>query len=132
MSGVMAFPGGIRRHSGRLWVVGLLAASSFLVPSPAQAETAVALSGNSFDPAEVTVPAGETVVWTNNDTARHTVTADDGSFDSHPSCGDLGGACMLRGETFKFTFKQPGTYPYHCRVHGSSGGGGMAGTVTVT
>ena len=116
----------------RIGLAGLVALGLSLVPVPARAETAVALTGSRFDPAQVSIPGGETVVWTNNDTARHTVTADDGSFDSHPSCGSLGGACMLRGESFRFTFQQPGTYPYHCRVHGSEGGGGMAGTVTVT
>jgi plastocyanin len=39
---------------------------------------------------------------------------------------------MTRGQTFSFTFSRPGTFPYHCRVHGAAGGQGMAGSVTVT
>src|SRR5438874_9039983 len=39
-------------------------------------------TGFKFVPAEITVPAGSTVVWTNKDAAKHNVTADDGSFDS--------------------------------------------------
>ncbi len=53
----------------------------------------------------------------------HTVTADDGSFDS----GTLNG-----GQSFSYTFEQPGEYPYYCALHGAPGGVGMAGTVTVT
>ena len=114
------------------WLTGLVATASFLLPTPARAETAVALQRSRFEPAQVSVPAGETVVWTNNDSVGHTVTADDGSFDSHPSCGSIGGACMTKGQTFQFTFSQPGTVAYHCRIHGGPGGKGMAGTVTVT
>ncbi|HMA36269.1 MAG TPA: plastocyanin/azurin family copper-binding protein, partial [Chloroflexia bacterium] len=35
-----------------------------------------------FAPAEITIPAGTTVTWTNKDPAKHTITADNGSFDS--------------------------------------------------
>jgi plastocyanin len=110
----------------------LVATAFLLLPVPARAATAVALQGSRFEPAQVTVPAGETVTWTNNDTARHSVTADDGSFDSHPACGGIGGACMIKGGTFSHTFSQPGTVAYYCRAHGGPGGKGMAGTVTVT
>lgn len=114
------------------WLTGLIATASLLIPVPARADTAVTLERSRFVPAQVSVPAGETVVWTNNDSVGHTVTADDGSFDSHPACGSIGGKCMLKGETFQFTFSQPGTVAYHCRVHGGPGGRGMAGTVTVS
>ena len=113
-------------------LAGLVAVASFLLPTPAWAETAVALQGSRYEPPQVNVAAGETVVWTNNDTTRHSVTADDGSFDSHPACGSLGGACMLKGETFKTTFSKPGTVAYYCRVHGGPGGKGMSGSVVVS
>ncbi|MGH8993355.1 MAG: plastocyanin/azurin family copper-binding protein [Acidimicrobiia bacterium] len=116
----------------RVWLAGVIATISLLVPIPARAEAAVALEGSRFMPADITVPAGETVAWTNKDAAGHSVTADDSSFDSHPACGGLGGSCMIRGETFRMTFSRPGKVAYHCRAHGSAGGGGMAGTVTVT
>jgi plastocyanin len=114
------------------WLAGLAATASLLLPVPAQASTSVAMSNSRYQPAQVTIPAGETVVWTNNDSAGHTVTADDGSFDSNPSCGSLGGMCMMKGQNFSMTFKTPGSYPYYCRVHGGPGGRGMAGTVTVS
>ncbi|MGH9039033.1 MAG: cupredoxin domain-containing protein [Acidimicrobiia bacterium] len=116
----------------RAWLPALVVLGSLLLPAPARAETGVAARGSRFEPAQVTVPAGETVVWTNNDSAGHTVTADNGSFDSHPACGGIGGACMTRGETFSHTFSTPGTVAYYCKLHGNPGGKGMAGTVTVT
>jgi hypothetical protein len=61
-----------------------------------------------YDPAELTVPAGTTVVWLNKGKEEHTVTADDKSFDS----GMKG-----RGGTFQRAFPRPGRYTYHCAPH---------------
>ncbi|MBW3620507.1 MAG: hypothetical protein KY461_09695 [Actinobacteria bacterium] len=96
----------------------------------AQATADVAVVDSAFQPRDVTVDAGGTVTWTQTGSLPHSVTADDGSFDSHPDCGD--GDCMGPGDTFPHTFEDAGTYAYHCRVHGAPGGVGMAGTVTVT
>jgi plastocyanin len=76
-----------------------------------------------FTPAQLTVKVGTTVVWTSEDNVPHTVTADDGSFDS----GNLG-----KGDSFKFTFTKVGKFPFYCAYHGTAGGGGMSGTITVT
>ena len=67
-------------------------------------------SSKGFSPATVTVVVGvnNTVVWTNNDTSPHTVTANDGSFES---------GNMAPGQTYSFTFTTPGTYAYHCQYH---------------
>jgi plastocyanin len=61
-----------------------------------------------FDPAEVTVPAGATVVWENKGKEDHTVTADDKSFDS---------GTKRTGGTFERAFPKPGRYTYHCAPH---------------
>jgi len=103
---------------------------------------AVAQSGNevevvdsSFEPASLTVTAGEEVTWTHTGSLPHTVTSSDGDFDSSPGCASFSdggsGACMDNGETFQFTFDSPGTYAYYCKLHGTSEGGGMAGTIVV-
>lgn len=116
----------------RTFVVCTLAfAVALLTPGEAVGETGIALQKNKFVPREVTVRVGETVVWTNMDSIGHTVTADGGSFDSHPTCGMVGGSCMMKDQTYRQTFTKAGTVPYHCKVHGSPGSG-MAGTVTVT
>jgi len=85
-------------------------------------ETAIEISGFAFGAGETTVPVGTTVTWTNADSAPHTVTADDGSFVS---------GNMNTGDTFTFTFDEPGTYAYYCEYHGGAGGEGMAATITV-
>jgi plastocyanin len=66
------------------------------------------ISGFKFDPATVTVKVGATVTWTNQDSANHTVTGDDGSWTSES---------LAKGATFSFTFDKAGTYAYHCAVH---------------
>jgi plastocyanin len=80
--------------------------------------TDVSMEGIAFVPAEVTVPVGGTVTWTNNDSVPHDVTAD--SFSS----GEPGG--MAGGDTFEHTFEEAGNFDYVCTVHP-----GMEGTVTV-
>ena len=64
------------------------------------------------------VPAGGRVVVTNTDPASHTWTAVDGSFDS---------GTLTQGESFEFTFDEPGTFEYFCKLHPS-----MTGTIKVT
>jgi predicted lipoprotein with Yx(FWY)xxD motif len=71
-----------------------------------------------FDPASLSVKVGESVTWTNTGATAHTVTADDGSFDSKS---------MAAGATFSQTFAKAGTFAYHCAIHP-----GMKGTVTVS
>jgi amicyanin len=78
----------------------------------------VSMEGIAFQPAEVTVSAGDTVTWTNNDSVGHDVTAD--SFSS----GEPG--AMASGDTFEHTFEEAGTFDYVCTVHP-----GMEGTVVV-
>jgi plastocyanin len=76
----------------------------------------------TFTPFEVHIPAGGMVLWSNTSILGHTVTADDGSFDS----GNLD-----PGATYTMTFDTPGTYAFYCLPHGGVGGRGMAGTVIV-
>jgi plastocyanin len=71
-----------------------------------------------FDPAQITVPAGTTVVWFNKGREDHSVKADDNSFDS---------GLKASGATFSRAFAKPGTYAYHCAPHPW-----MKGTVEVT
>lgn len=92
----------------------------------------VAIRDNSYDPDTIEIEPGGTVVWTHEGQAPHSVTADDGSFDSSPNCqSDTGAGCMQNGDTYEQTFDQAGRFEYHCKIHGSSGGGGMAGVVVV-
>ncbi|HVL80022.1 MAG TPA: plastocyanin/azurin family copper-binding protein, partial [Actinomycetota bacterium] len=61
-----------------------------------------------YDPVDVVIETGATVTWRNNGAQGHTVTADDGSFDS----GDMPG-----GAVYKKTFEAPGAFTYFCKPH---------------
>jgi plastocyanin len=118
----------MRKHPLPLVFVAVLLLG--LMPGPARAaDGKVDMRSNKFEPREVQVSSGGTVTWTNQDSLQHSVAADDGSFDSHPKCGQTAGTCMKKGETFSQKISK--TTPYYCRVHGAPGGQGMAGTVKV-
>ena len=90
-------------------VSALAALMSLGAPPPTRAaEHAVLIADSAFSPATVTITVGDTVTWTNADGRPHTVTANDGAFDS----GNLD-----EGQVFAFTFSEPGTYTYHCNYH---------------
>ena len=71
---------------------------------------AITILNFTFSPSPVTVKAGTAVTWTNQDSAAHTATSDDGKFDS----GNL-----KKDGTFSFTFASAGHYKYHCAIHSS-------------
>lgn len=87
---------------------------------PARIELAIA--DDTFTPKSMSVPLGATVVWNRSGTHPHTVTADNGSFDS---------GVLRAGQGFEHTFTQPGSFAYYCDVHGGPGGTGMSGTISV-
>ncbi len=62
----------------------------------------------SFSPPTITVAAGTTVTWTNNDDIPHTVRAVDGGFHSK---------AMDTGDSYSFAFAKPGVYSYFCSLH---------------
>lgn len=84
------------------------------------AADAVAIKNFAFSPAAITVKAGTTVIWTNQDTDAHTVTSQNNS-------GPLGSAALNTGQSYSYTFTKPGTYSYLCTIHPF-----MTATVTVT
>jgi len=65
-------------------------------------------------PSSVTIKTGDTVEWTNSDTAAHTVTA--GTPADGPS-GVFDSSLVLGGATYAFTFDESGSYNYFCMVH---------------
>jgi plastocyanin len=84
---------------------------------PARAVTEAEIHDFEFEPVELTVAVGATLRWTNKGPSVHTVTADDGSFDS-------GG--IAPGALFEHAFDGPGVFSYHCRPHPN-----MTGTIIV-
>ena len=77
--------------------------------------------GPGFDPKSLSIKSGDCVRWTVVH-GTHTITADDGSFDSGP---------LAVGESFDRDFPVAATCPYYCKYHGDPGGVGMSGVVVV-
>lgn len=71
-------------------------------------------SNACFSPASLTINAGDTVEWTNTDTAAHTVTS--GSPANGPS-GVFDSSLIMGGASFENTFDEAGSYDYFCMVH---------------
>jgi len=86
--------------------------------------TQVSMKNIQFNPKDVTVKAGETVTFTNDEAVAHDVHKTSGPGDDFAS-GPTGG--MQEGDTFKLTLDKAGKYEYVCDVHAP----GMAGTITV-
>lgn len=89
--------------------------TSSAAPASSEGGNAVLLKGFAFTPAEMTINKGETVTWTNEDSATHDVASDTFKSDS-----------MKKGDTFSYTFNETGTFDYICSFHPS-----MKGTVIV-
>jgi plastocyanin len=94
------------------------AAEAACESSAAGGEVDVSIEGFAFNPADITATVGQTVTFTNADSAPHTATLDDGSCTT-PN--------IATGASDALTFNAAGTYPFHCSVHPD-----MKGTITVS
>jgi plastocyanin len=84
----------------------------------------VSLRDIQFSPKDLTVNAGETITFTNDESIPHDVHKTSGPGDDFASGPDGG---MQEGDTFELKLDTPGDYEYVCNVHAP----GMAGTITV-
>lgn len=105
-----------------LGILVAMGAGCLTTPTPAapalvNGEQPVAISNFSFQPQDVTIPVGATIVWTNQDTAPHSIAADDGSFNSEN---------LTMNSIHRRVFTTAGSFPYHCGVHPN-----MHGTIIV-
>lgn len=94
------------------------AAGAACSESAAAGEVSVTVKDFAFNPAEITAKVGQTITFTNGDSAPHTATLDDGSCTT-PN--------IASGSSDGLTFTAAGTYPFHCNVHPN-----MKGTITVS
>ena len=103
--------------------------------SGSAAEPSVSLKLLQFAPAKLTVKAGTTVTWRNDEPITHTVTSGSYAGANGPSGlrtserpnGLFNDRLATKDATATYTFAQPGTYPYYCDIHK-----GMNATVVVT
>jgi len=81
----------------------------------------------TFSPATLNIAAGDTVTFTNTGPSFgfHNAVSDDGTTFSS-------GAASGNPWVYVATFPTPGTFGYHCTVHGGPNGQGMSGTINVT
>ena len=86
--------------------------------------TEVSMQSIRFEPSEITVDAGQTITFVNDESVPHDVHKTSGPGPDFAS-GDPGG--MQEGDTFELTLDEPGTYEYVCQVHAP----GMSGSITV-
>jgi plastocyanin len=95
-----------------------LGAAAAVAAQPAPTANAeVEIDQFAFIPQRITVKAGTTVTWVNEDDAPHTVASSSKLFKSK---------ALDTQDKFSFTFMTPGTYAYFCSVHPH-----MTGTVVV-
>jgi plastocyanin len=95
------------------------------VADPGHGPLRVEISGYAFKPQDLQIVQGDLVVWEwSGPDTNHSVTADDGTFDSDPD----GNALHEVGARYAYTFDTPGTYTYYCRTHPTV----MKGRIVVT
>jgi len=80
--------------------------------------SAVEIIDFSFGPKDVSVAVGDTITWTNADSATHTVTGKEGETLKSPD--------LKTDDTYEVTLEAPGTFEYVCKFHPN-----MQGTITV-
>ncbi len=96
-----------------LWVLAACGPTTAAPPEPTQ----IVVKDFMFQPSTLTVKAGATVTWTNQDDEPHTVKSDTGIFKS---------GAMDTNESFSFKFDKAGTYHFTCSIHPR-----MTGTIVV-
>ncbi len=101
------------RANELFFVAGRYAAAPGLNPN------AIAMNSMTFFPRALSVKAGDTLTWVNDDVVPHTMTANDGSVDS---------GLLMPGDRFTFTFNTAGTFEYKCSIHPEQ----MRATIEVT
>jgi plastocyanin len=106
------------------------AAGTAAQPSAPAGDT-ISIKLIAFAPTRIEVPAGGTVTWRQDDVAAHTVTSGPveqagGTVTARPD-GRFDSGTITKGQNFRFTFTEPGEYPFFCAIHPAT----MTGVVTV-
>jgi plastocyanin len=106
-----------------LLVLAAVAATGFMpgitaaATGPKSTTHTVVIEAMRFDPQELTVKVGDTIVWINHDPFPHTATAVGRQFDSHE---------IASQRSWKYTASRTGVFIYACSLHPT-----MLGTLRV-
>ena len=116
-------------------------ALAILLTGCASDDSSVSMEGHSFDPASLTVQAGDPIEFSNGTGEAHSVTAYDdglppgadyfatgGAQSEEDARADIAAGLLQPGEKFELTLETPGEYRYFCIPHEDDG---MTGTITV-
>jgi plastocyanin len=79
----------------------------------------ITMKSLSYDPKQIEISAGDSVEWVNKSYTAHSASANDKSFET--------GLVQPGQHSKEIVFKKPGTYSYHCQIHGMT----MSGTLIV-
>ena len=93
--------------------LAILFAGMAMLASAQAEDHEVIIDDFAFSPDNITIVAGDSVTWYNNDSASHTVEDDDGGFSSQN---------LNTGDNFVHIFEVAGNYSYHCGHHSSMTG----------
>jgi plastocyanin len=88
--------------------LAIFGATAFAGAPARSAEATVMIDNFTFNPPRLTVKAGTTVTWNNEDDIPHTVASSARVFKSK---------ALDTGDKFSFTFATPGEYQYFCSLH---------------
>lgn len=108
-----------RRDFLRVGAAAVAALPVLATTARAQTTHTVTIKNFAFSPANLTIAAGDTVTWVNEDSAGHSAWEDSGNaFDT---------GILRTGASASLTFSGAGSFSYRCRPHGN-----MRGTITIT
>lgn len=93
-------------------------------PSATMSKTAVTISNSGYSPKDITIKPGESVTWTNSDSAVHTVNS--AIHPTHQVYPPLNLGNLAPGTSKSLTFPEAGTYKYHDHLNPT-----LFGSVTV-
>ena len=108
----------MRLRAARLAALAAVLLFIALASTTAAATANVEIAGFAFDPPTLTINAGDTVTWTNRDSAQHSVVFANGGPRTR---------VLSNGQSDSLTFAVAGTFNYVCGIHGAS----MSGTIIV-
>lgn len=90
-----------------------------------QEEVTIHMSQIMFEPMNIRISRDTKVTWINDDDTVHFVNTD--SHPAHTHEPDFNSRSLNEGDTYSYTFENPGAYPYHCSAHAAT----MVGTIVV-
>jgi len=105
----------LKKRGNEIVMLTVILAFSLFFYSEGMASThKISMAGWVFNPAEITINAGDTITWINDDDTTHKIVFEDKSLGA-PTIDDP--VRIRQKREFSFTFKKAGTFKYYCLPH---------------